>query len=68
MELENIAKKVDDLTKEVYELKGQVTSLTAIVGIYQTQSSKLEGRQWSALLMGFGGLAGAILNFLMGKH
>jgi len=65
----NLFGKIDTLQKEVYELKGQVSALTSIVGVYQTQASKVEGRLWGGLIMSIGALATAVLQFITGgKH
>jgi len=69
MELQVLSQDMKMLQKEVAELKGQITALTSIVGVYQMQTTKVEGRLWGAVIMSAGGMAAAIMNFIMGnKH
>lgn len=68
MELKEISDKLDNTHDSVIRLEGQVGTLTTLVGVYQAQISKLEGRLWGALIMSAGGMAAALLSFVMGKH
>lgn len=68
MDLVEISKKLDKTHDNLIRLEGQVDTLTKMVGFYQTQVSKLEGRQWAALMAGFGGLVTAVIGFVLGKH
>jgi hypothetical protein len=67
MDLKHLSDKIDSLQKDLYELKGQVTALTTIVGVYQKQAATVEGRLWGALIMSIGALASALFS-LWGKH
>ena len=60
--------KLEQLRLDVAKLHGNVETLTTVVGIYQAQLTKVEGRQWGSMLMGLTALIGAILSFVMSKH
>lgn len=67
MVLKELGLKVDKTHDDLLILQGQVDTLTKLVGVYQSQASKLEGRLWGALTMSIGAMATAILTFIFRK-